>query len=111
MATLDAGKAFLRKTNADGVSVYSHLTEVLATLLETQPASALDAFEGVSLATKASHYKAGAMVPPEAPALAAVEATAAVRIRRQHPTRPTAPRGLARGLGLPAPRVAGLGSA
>ena len=60
-ATMDAGKAFLRKTNEDGVSVYSHLTEVLATLLETQPTNALDAFESVSLAKKSAMLKPGAL--------------------------------------------------
>lgn len=73
---------YLRKTNADGVSVYSHLTDVLATLLETQPASALDAFEGVSASVKGASYKAGAVstgtAPPELPDPSApVEAWAA----------------------------------
>lgn len=65
---MEAGKAFLRQTNEDGVSVYSHLTEVLATLLDTQPHNPLESFEGVSLAAKAAHYKAGAVVVGEAPA-------------------------------------------
>lgn len=65
---MDAGKTFLRKTDARGISVYSHLTEVLATLLETQPANALDCFEGVSLSKKAAHYQASTVLPPaEAP--------------------------------------------
>ena len=33
---MEAGKSYLRTTDADGVSVYSHLTEVLATLLDTK---------------------------------------------------------------------------
>lgn len=62
-----AGKAFLRKTNADGVSVYSHITEVLATLLAQKPENALDVLEGVSLACKQKHYSAAATVVPETP--------------------------------------------
>ena len=53
---MEAGKAYLRKADANGVSVYSHLTTVLASLLETQPANALDAFESVSLACKGAAY-------------------------------------------------------
>lgn len=65
---MDSGKAFLKKGDANGVSVYSHLTDVLATLLETQPANALDAFEGVSISKKAAHYKAGQVSIAAAPA-------------------------------------------
>jgi hypothetical protein len=71
-AVADA-KAFLRKTNADGVSVYSHLTEVLATLLDQKPDNALDALEGVSLACKQKHYiPALAVVPQPPPELGSV---------------------------------------
>ncbi len=61
-------KAFLRKTDAKGVSVYSHLTDVLAYLLETQPGDALGAFESASLAKKESYYT-GAAAPPAPPEL------------------------------------------
>ena len=68
---MEAGKAYLRKADANGVSVYSHLTTVLASLLETQPANALNAFESVSLACKAKSYKPGmvstGVAPPELP--------------------------------------------
>lgn len=64
---MEAGKAFLRQTNADGVSVYSHITEVLAHLLETQPANALDAFESMSLARKSAHYAPGKVVVGKTP--------------------------------------------
>ena len=69
MATkMDTAKAFLRQTNADGVSVYSHLTEVLATLLQKQPDNALDMLEGVSLECKKKHYSPEGTAAPEAPA-------------------------------------------
>ena len=64
---MDAGKAFLRSTNAHGVSVYSHLTEVLANLLSEKPDNALDFFEGVSLACKKSHYSAVMTMMPDVP--------------------------------------------
>ena len=67
---MEASKAYLMKTDENGVSVYSHLTNVLAVLLDSQPASALDAFEATSLATKKMHYAAGAAaVTPAAPEL------------------------------------------
>ena len=69
---MDAAKEYLRKTDASGVSVYSHLTEVLATLLARQPANALDMLEGVSLECKSKHYSKDAAevapAPPEVPA-------------------------------------------
>lgn len=68
---MEAGKAYLRQTDADGISVYSHLTDVLATLLELQPANALEAFESTSLRCKAANYMADAVAtgvaPPELP--------------------------------------------
>ena len=58
MAATD-GKKFLRKPNDDGVSVYTHLTEVLASLLAQKPENALspyfsrdDAFTGYCAATR-----------------------------------------------------------
>jgi radial spoke head protein 4A len=64
---MEESTAFLRKTNEHGVSVYSHLTEVLATLLAQKPEDALDMLEGVSLACKKTHYAPEAVVLPEAP--------------------------------------------
>jgi len=79
---MEASKAFLRKTDADGVSVYSHLTDVLTSLLEIRPTSALDSFESVSLLKKTAHYQAGTVAPGEVfpelpPADAPVEAAVA----------------------------------
>ena len=59
MATA-AAKAMLSKSNDDGVSVYSHLTEVLATMLESKPADPLSALEAISTSVKASYYKPNA---------------------------------------------------
>lgn len=72
---MEDAKTYLRKTNKDGVSVYSHLTTVLATLLDQQPSSALDCFESVSLSCKKAHYTPGVVdtgvAPPEEPVDAA----------------------------------------
>jgi hypothetical protein len=68
MAATETAKAWLRQTNENGVSVYSHLTEVLATLLTHKPDAALDALEGVSLQCKQAHYAPDATAVPEAPA-------------------------------------------
>merc|ERR1719440_789627 len=69
---LEDSRSFLRQTNEDGVSVYSHLTEVLATLLiNEKPDQALESLEGTSLACKKTHYSAASAIipaePPEAP--------------------------------------------
>ena len=52
---LDA-KAFLLQKNAQGVSVYDHLSRVLAALLAERPAAAVEALEEVSAAVKAGTY-------------------------------------------------------
>ena len=70
--TMEDSRSFLRQTNEDGVSVYSHLTEVLATLLiNEKPDQALESLEGTSLACKKTHYSAASAIipaePPEAP--------------------------------------------
>jgi len=72
---MEQAKTYLRKTNADGVSVYSHLTTVLATLLDQQPSSALDAFESVSLSCKKAAYTAGAVDTGTVPPLEPVDAS------------------------------------
>ena len=81
----DEGKAFLRQTDKNGVSVYSHITEVLSTLLEKKPPNALDMLEGVSLACKSKHYDPDAIeisdAAPElmdAPKSELLDATAAL---------------------------------
>lgn len=66
---MDTGKAFLQKPNDNGVSVYSHLTDVLATLLEKKPANALAELEGVSASVKQQHFSVAGTVVPDAPAL------------------------------------------
>jgi len=66
-AAVADGKAWLRQTDEQGVSVYSHLTEVLATLLDKKPSNALAMLEGASLAAKGSHYAPAAVSVPEAP--------------------------------------------
>lgn len=88
---MEGGKAFLRQTNKDGVSVYSHLTEVLATLLDTK-GNSLDMLEGVSKAVKAKHYQPEAIeisepcdeVVDPAPS-ASMTATAALLAATQKP--------------------------
>ena len=66
----EAGKTYLRQTNEQGASVYSHLTDVLATLLDQKPSDALGMLEGISLSCKASTYAPSkvADAPPELPA-------------------------------------------
>ena len=64
---MEAGLRELRQTNKDGVSVYSHLTEVLASLLDTKPPNALEMLEGMSLAKKAAHYKPELVAVSDAP--------------------------------------------
>jgi len=64
---MEESKEFLRKPTENGVSVYSHLTEVLATLLTQKPENALDMLEGVSLACKKTHYDPADVVLPVMP--------------------------------------------
>lgn len=68
---MEAGKKYMRTTDENGVSIYSHLTDVLASLLETQSPNALDAFESVSLDCKKKSYVAKTydtgVAPPELP--------------------------------------------
>jgi len=62
-----AGKAWLQETDAQGVSVYGHLTGVLARLLETRPADALGALESVSADVKKGHFTPASAEAPAAP--------------------------------------------
>jgi radial spoke head protein 4A len=64
---METAKTYLRQTNEDGVSIYSHLTEVLATLLSTKPENPLDQLEGVSLQCKKGHYSPASTIVPDAP--------------------------------------------
>jgi hypothetical protein len=52
--------AFLKKTDENGLSVYSQLTDVLAQILVSKPADALKAFESISQQVKAGQFSAAA---------------------------------------------------
>lgn len=63
--------AFFSKAGADGVSVRSHLTEVIHKLLLSKDPDALEKLESISLAVKAKHFDAnqpGSKEKPEVPA-------------------------------------------
>ena len=68
-APMEPSKAWLLRPNEQGVSVYSHLTDVLATMLDenVQPADALDAFESISKSVKAKAFTAASATAPPAP--------------------------------------------
>jgi len=67
-----ATKAFFQQTNASGVSLHSHLTEVIHKLLSSKDPNALDNLENISLEIKKQHFAAaepGAKnAPPPLPA-------------------------------------------
>ena len=52
--------AFFSQAGADGVSVRSHLTEVIHRLLLSKEANALEKLESISLEVKAGHFSGGA---------------------------------------------------
>lgn len=65
-------KAYFQQTNAAGVSLHSHLTEVIHKLITSKDPNALENFENISLETKKAHFTAaepGAknVCPPPAP--------------------------------------------
>ena len=60
------GRDYLSKIDDNGVSVYSHITDVLARILAGKPADALDVFESVSLEAKAGHFTPASATAPEA---------------------------------------------
>jgi len=63
--------AFFSQANSDGVSVRSHLTELIHRLLQSKDPDALKGLESLSLEVKASHFKAeaaGQRAKPEVPA-------------------------------------------
>ena len=72
-----AAKAWLQETNENGVSVYGHVTQVLAKLLEDRPADALAAVESLSQQVKDAHFTPASAVAPPAPT-AAPEAESSV---------------------------------
>lgn len=51
-------QAFFSQANSDGVSVRSHLTELIHRLLQSKDPDALKSLESLSLEVKASHFKA-----------------------------------------------------
>jgi len=60
-------KAFFQQTNADGVSLHSHLSEVIHKLLISKDPAALDNLENISLEIKKQHFTAkepGSKNPP-----------------------------------------------
>jgi len=57
-------KAWMQKTDELGVSLYGHITEVLATILTQKPADGLDALEAVSAQVKGTYFKPGVPAPP-----------------------------------------------
>jgi len=69
MPAVDA-LAFFSQAGDDGVSVRSHLTEVIHRLLQSKEADALKSLESISLEVKAAHFAAaGGLKPkPELPA-------------------------------------------
>lgn len=64
--------AYFQKSGESGESLYSQLTDVLATILITKPANALDAFESISQQVKEGRFTAAAAVAPPAPTEAPV---------------------------------------
>ena len=69
MAAKAKAMAALQASNDSGISIYNHLTDVLAKLLESKPAGtmALDEFEAMSALMKTTQYSAG-LPEPEPPA-------------------------------------------
>ena len=57
--TLLCTQAFFSKTGADGVSVRSHLAELIHSLLLSKDPKALEKLESISLEVKAAHYDGG----------------------------------------------------
>lgn len=51
-------QAYFSEVDANGVSLHSHLAEVIHKLLLEKPKDALETFESLSLETKGKHFKA-----------------------------------------------------
>jgi len=67
-----AAKAYFQQANAAGISVHSHLTEVIHRLITSKDENALKEFENISLEVKKAHFTAEEpgvknIVPPPAP--------------------------------------------
>ena len=48
MGSVEAAKAYLMKANAEGLSLYDHLAEVVSKLLAEKPEDALEQIEAIS---------------------------------------------------------------
>lgn len=62
-----AAKAYLQEPGADGVSLYGHLTEVLATMLENKTQDPLGSLESLSQQIKPTHFTPESAQPPAPP--------------------------------------------
>ena len=62
-------QAYLSVTNKDGVSLHSHLAEVIQELLASKDPDALSKLESISLDVKAKHFKPAMGVTPVAPSI------------------------------------------
>lgn len=51
-------QAFFSRSDKNGVSLHSHLSEVIHKLLQEKPADALETFESISLEVKQKHFVA-----------------------------------------------------
>jgi len=74
-AMTTAAKAYLQDPGVDGVSLYGHLTEVLATMLDNKTADPLSALESISMKVKGTHFTAESTKPPEPPSVEPVTET------------------------------------
>jgi len=63
--------AFFSKTGADGVSVRSHLAELIHSLLLSKDPKALEKLESISLEVKAAHYDGGVPAAKAVPTIPA----------------------------------------
>lgn len=62
-----AAQAYFQQTNKDGVSLHSHLAELIQELLTSKDPDALSKLESISLDVKAKHFKPAMGVTPVAP--------------------------------------------
>ena len=68
MGSVEAAKAYLMKANAEGLSLYDHLAEVVSKLLAEKPEDALEQIEAISADIKATRF-VGGEPPAGAPVL------------------------------------------
>lgn len=64
-----AAKAYLQEPDKQGVSLYSHLTEVLAGFLEKDDNDVLGPLEAASMTAKGTHFTAASATAPPMPPL------------------------------------------